>query len=308
MPPVVAWASTTGIVLPPLEAIEIGLPNAPIAVALPLVPRLIVFAVTVPDVLVNAPVGLSVIEPVSAERLPASAIAPALTTTTLPPPVSLMPVIVSGAAVLISAMFPLVVLVALKAPTVLALFSVAPPTELVVSVPVVEIRPAPLSLSAPLVVRLTAPPPPALTVPVMLAAPVLFTTTLPPPVSLMPVIVSGAAVLISAMFPLVVLVALKLDTVLALFSVVPVAESAVNRFALMSPAPDSLIAPVAVRLTFPLVVNAVAMDMFSVAPPVMNVKLSVPVSALNPAVLSTVIAPLVVDSWIVCPPVTVLSV
>src|SRR5271170_962744 len=213
MPPVVAWASTTGLVLPPLEAIEIGLPNAPIAVALPLVPRLIVFAVTVPDVLVNAPVGLSVIEPVSAERLPASAIAPALTTTTLPPPVSLMPVIVSG-----------------------------------------------------------------------------------------------AAVLISAMFPLVVLVALKLDTVLALFSVVPVAESAVNRFALMSPAPDSLIAPVAVRLTFPLVVNAVAMDMFSVAPPVMNVKLSVPVSALNPAVLSTVIAPLVVDSWIVCPPVTVLSV
>src|SRR5277367_5703056 len=160
MPPVVAWASTTGLVLPPLEAIEIGLPNAPIAVALPLVPRLIVFAVTVPDVLVNAPVGLSVIEPVSAERLPASAIAPALTTTTLPPPVSLMPVIVSGAAVLISAMFPLVVLVALKAPTVLAPFSVAPPTELVVSVPVVEIRPAPLSLSAPLAVAFTAPPPP----------------------------------------------------------------------------------------------------------------------------------------------------
>src|SRR5271170_2116734 len=228
MPPVVAWASTTGLVLPPLEAIEIGLPNAPIAVALPLVPRLIVFAVTVPDVLVNAPVGLSVIEPVSAERLPASAIAPALTTTTLPPPVSLMPVIVSGAAVLISAMFPLVVLVALKAPTVLAPFSVAPPTELVVSVPVVEIRPAPLSLSAPLVVRLTAPPPPALTVPVMLAAPVLFTTTLPPPVSLMPVIVSGAAVLLMPMFPLVVLVALKLDTVLAPFSVAPPTELVVS--------------------------------------------------------------------------------
>src|SRR5271170_7439764 len=252
MPPVVAWASTTGLVLPPLEAIEIGLPNAPIAVALPLVPRLIVFAVTVPDVLVNAPVGLSVIEPVSAERLPASAIAPALTTTTLPPPVSLMPVIVSGAAVLISAMFPLVVLVALKAPTVLAPFSVAPPTELVVSVPVVEIRPAPLSLSAPLVVRLTAPPPPALTVPVMLAAPVLFTTTLPPPVSLMPVIVSGAAVLISAMFPLVVLVALKAPTVLAPFSVAPPTELVVSVPVVeIRPAPLSLSAPLVVRLTAP---------------------------------------------------------
>ena len=73
-----------------------------------------------------------------------------------------MPVIVSGLAVLVSAMLPLAVLVALKVPTVFAPFSVWPVTELVVNVPVVLTRPAPLSViepEAPVAVRFTAPPP-----------------------------------------------------------------------------------------------------------------------------------------------------
>ena len=60
----------------------------------------------------------------------------------------------------------LVLFVALNVPTVLAPFSVWPVTELVVSVPVVLMRPAPLSVmapEAPLIVRLIAPPPAAAT-------------------------------------------------------------------------------------------------------------------------------------------------
>ena len=55
-------------------------------------------------------------------------------------------VMVSGFAVLVSAMLPLVLFVALNVPTVLAPFSVWPVTEFVVSVPVVLISPAPLSV------------------------------------------------------------------------------------------------------------------------------------------------------------------
>ena len=63
--------------------------------------------------------------------------APVLLIVTVPPATSLIPVTVSGLAVLVRSMSPLVVLVALKVLTVFALLSVVPPTELVVRVPVV---------------------------------------------------------------------------------------------------------------------------------------------------------------------------
>src|SRR5207302_7761477 len=126
-----------------------------------------------------------------------------------------------------------------------------PPTELVVSVPVVLTKPAPPSLSAPEPVRVTAPPPPAVTDPVSASAPVLFTVTLPPPLSLILVSVSGAAVFVRLTFPLVVFVALKLPTVLAPFSAVPPTELVDNSAPLIVPAPDSLTAPELVKLTWP---------------------------------------------------------
>src|SRR5438105_4808876 len=82
------------------------------------------------------PIELSVVVPED-EIEEFTAIAPVLVTEALPPPVSLMPVIVSGLAVLTRLTLPLPVLVPLKLPTVFALVSVVPPTELVVSRPVV---------------------------------------------------------------------------------------------------------------------------------------------------------------------------
>src|SRR5205085_791038 len=144
--------------------------------------------------------------------VPVDVTVPALLTVKPPlAPVLLMPVRVSGFAVLMSAMLPLVLLVALRLVEGCAGFKVCPVTELVVRVPVVLMRPAPLSLIAPvapLAVRLPAPPPAAPIVPVMPSAPPLVTVSLPPPVLLMPVIVSGFAVLVSAMVPLVLFVAL----------------------------------------------------------------------------------------------------
>ena len=61
---------------------------------------------------------------------------------TKPPPASLIPVIPS-AAVLVNAMLPLVVLVALKLPTVFAPFRVVPEVELEVNRPLVESVPIP---------------------------------------------------------------------------------------------------------------------------------------------------------------------
>ena len=65
---------------------------------------------------------------------PVILIAPVLLTVILPPPAWLMPVMVKGAAVLVNAILPLVMLVALKFVMVLALFNVVPPIELVVNV------------------------------------------------------------------------------------------------------------------------------------------------------------------------------
>src|SRR5437588_799142 len=116
-------------------------------------------------------------------------------------------VMVSGLAVLVRETSPLVVLVALNVPTVLAPFRVVPPAELVVRVPVVLTRPEPDSDRAPLAVRLTAPPP-ADMLPVTLMLPVLLTVTEPPPPWVTPETVRGAAVLVRDTLPLLVLVAL----------------------------------------------------------------------------------------------------
>src|SRR5437016_67226 len=134
-----------------------------------------------------------------------------------------MAVTVSGVAVLVRPTLPLELLLAWKVATVLAPFSVVPPTEGAVGVRVVLTRPAPGSLMAPLLVRLMAPAP-ADTVPVMLTAPVLLTVTLPPPVSLMPLTVNGLALLVRLTLPLELLLALKVPTVLAPFNVVPPTE------------------------------------------------------------------------------------
>jgi len=83
-------------------------------------------------------------------------IAPVLPITTLPPPVSLIPVIVNGAAVFVNAMLPLVIFVPLKFVTVFALFNVVPPTELVVNNPPL-IKPAPASDTVPVPVNETLP-------------------------------------------------------------------------------------------------------------------------------------------------------
>ena len=90
-----------------------------------------------------------------------------------------MPVIVNGAAVLTNAMLPLVIFAALKLDTVLAPASVCPPTEFVVNKAPL-IKPAPLSLMAPLEVNDTLPAA-AAKLPVMFNAPVLLIETLPPP-------------------------------------------------------------------------------------------------------------------------------
>ena len=154
----------------------------------------------------------------------ARTISPLFLMVAFPPAGLLMPVIVNVAAVLVREISPLPELVALKLVTVLEPLSVCPDTELVVKRPVVLTRPAPLSVieaDVPRAVRLTAPLPAAVIVPVTAIVPVLFTETLPPTDWLILVIVSGAAVLVRAILPRTLLIALKLDTALTEFSVVP---------------------------------------------------------------------------------------
>jgi len=185
---------------------------------------------------------------------PATSTPPVLSITTFPPD-SEIALILNGANVLVNARFPLVELVALKAPIVFAPFMVSPVTEFVVNKPVVLIKPEPLSVIAPDVsVRLTAPPPVVAIMPVMLIPPVLLTVILPPPVLLIPVIISGFVVLVSAISPLVLLVALIEPIVLAPFRVVPPVELVVNKpVVLMLPLPASEINPalLKVRLLVP---------------------------------------------------------
>ena len=89
---------------------------------------------------------------------------------------------------------------------------------------VVPVTAAPMVKLSEVAVRLIALPAVLSTiVPEVVRLPVLL-TEMPPPVSVIPVTPSVAAVFVNWMLPLVVLVALKLATVFAPFSVVPMAE------------------------------------------------------------------------------------
>src|SRR5207253_868389 len=145
--------------------------------------------------------------------VPVMLMAPVLLTVTLPPPDSLIPVTVRVVAVLTRLMLPLLLLLALKVPTVRSEERRVGEEGEVVRVPVVLTRPTPDSVSAVLAVRLPASAVPVEMVPVMLMAPVLLTVTLPPPDSLIPVTVRVVAVLTRLMLPLLLLLALKVPTV-----------------------------------------------------------------------------------------------
>src|SRR5947209_227559 len=104
----------------------------------------------------SAPVAVRVTLPLLVLTAPVVVMPPVLLTVTVPGlAVLVMPVTVSGAAVLVRLMLPLVVLVPLKLPTVLALVSVVPPTDEVVSrpevlkVPVPEMVPTDVAVMAP---------------------------------------------------------------------------------------------------------------------------------------------------------------
>src|SRR5207253_1102774 len=112
--------------------------------------------------------------------------------------------------------------------------------EVVVSRPEVLTSPAPDSWRPAVAVKVTAPPLPAPTVPVMPMTK-LLTVTLPPPLWLMPVMVRGALSLRDTL-PLVVLVALKLQTALAPVRVVPPIELVVS-VPLVLKAPVPVIVP-----------------------------------------------------------------
>src|SRR5438105_14878221 len=107
-----------------------------------------------------------------------------------------MSVTASVAVLLVRVIWAVVVLSALKVPTVLAPLSVVPPEELVVSVSVVLIRPAPVSDKAPLAVRLMAPFARSEERRVGKEARVLLTVTLSPTESLMPLLTSVAGVVV----------------------------------------------------------------------------------------------------------------
>jgi hypothetical protein len=224
--------------------------------------------------------------------LPIILIAPVLLTLILPVPVCEMPVIVNGAAVLISEMLPIPVFVALKLVTTFALFNVVPVAEVVVSKPpvidaVVVSAIAPLELKETLLV-------PAARLPVTFKLPVLLTDTVPVPVCEMPVIDNGAAVLINAMLPMPVLVALKLVTTFALFKVVPVAELVVNKPPVINAVLASANAPLEVKET--LFVPAAILPVTFTLPVLLTVTVPVPVwliplIARGAAVLIKLIAP-----------------
>jgi hypothetical protein len=209
---------------------------------------------------------------------PEIVIAPVLVILTLPLPLlCAIPVTINVPVELfVKSISPLVALVALKPVTVLALFNVVPPTELVVrNAPL--IRAEPLSAIAPLDVSDTLLALPAATLPIMLIAPLLLIETFPVPASLIPATVKSAAVFASDIPPFAS-VALKLVTVLALFKVVPVSETVASNPPLIKFVLISLIAPAAaVRETLPPVL---------ILPP-FKVTLSPAVAEIAPEVLAT---------------------
>lgn len=115
-----------------------------------------------------------------------------------------------------------------------------------------------------------------------MTAPVLLIVTVPPFSSVRLVTVRGAAVLVRLMLPLVVLVALKLLTVLAPPSVVPVAELVVKRPVVPKLPPVSVMLPAEVALILPEPVVTAAFTARVFPPPVtvrLMVSVVVPVTA-----------------------------
>lgn len=104
---------------------------------------------------------------------PVMPMAPTLLTVMRPPPPCVIPVMIKGEDVLNRLMTPPIVLVALKEPTVLALFKRVPKAELVVSKPVVLRIPPAFSPTLPVALRVMLPPAAADTRPVKLIFPVL---------------------------------------------------------------------------------------------------------------------------------------
>ena len=103
-------------------------------------------------------------------------------------------------------------------------------------------------------VKLTVPFAAVLMAPLVVSAPVLLTVTFPAALCVIPVRVN-AAVFVNAILPLLVFVALKLETVLAAFKVVPPTELVVKRAPLNSPAALSDTVPaVPVNEILPVVV------------------------------------------------------
>ena len=239
--------------------------------------------------MVSVPLAVRLILPLAAVPIgPVVVSVPVLLTTTLPfAAVLLMPEIVK-AAVFVKAMLPATptpALAALKTATVLAPLSVWPATELVVSVPVVDTRPPPLSVmlpATPVAVRFTAPPAVVDTLPVTLMAPALVTVSVPPPTLLMRATFS-VPLLFSATLPPPVLVALKPVTVLALFSVVPPTELAVRVVPLMIAVGEvSAMVPLPLRLTVVLAVTEPA-SMIGVATVLLPVTVTEPLPEDTPA-------------------------
>lgn len=180
--------------------------------------------------------------------------APVLATVVLPLPLWLMPVMLR-AMPFVKAIFPLVVLVALKLATLFAPLSVSPVAELVVKRAAVT-APEPLCVIA--VVALKPTLFTALIAPVSVMEPVLLTLTLPLPVSLMPVMVK-LALFVNATPVAEVSVALKMLMLFAPFRAVPVADVVVTvPVVVIAPVPDSPTDPPEdrVRLCAPPVTGA----------------------------------------------------
>src|SRR5439155_1318870 len=193
---------------PPLGAVSVTTPEPPAVTAA------LIVSLPASAVRLMLPVAAVVIAPVVVT-------APVLVTATLPPPVSLIPVIVSGLAVFVRLTSPLVVFVALKRATVLAPFSVCPVTELVVSVPPVLKSPPPPSVIAlpelavidppltaaftasgpPVAVSVTTPVPPAVTGAPIVSAVLAVRLMLPVAAVVIAPVVVTAPVLVTATLP-----------------------------------------------------------------------------------------------------------
>ena len=189
-------------------------------------------------------------------------------------------------------MSPLLLLVALKLLTVLALFNVVPPTDEVVRAALL-ITPLPVSANTPLEVNETLLLSAAIT-PVTFTLPVLFTEIAPTPVCAMPAIDNGAPVFVKEIAPPLLLTAVKLEIALAPFKVWPLAEFVVNALPLINPETLSDNAPLVVNET--LFAPAAMLPVMLISPVLFNSTsplpvCEMPVTVRGAAVLVNVIKP-----------------